>query len=380
VKQLTDLQQLYDSNRFLDAFRQSSDYWRPSTSIKDLSVEELILGGRLAMRLGGWRLSRRLFRAAHARDPKNPRVRYFSNHVHRRRSGLLEELREFEANPDVCSEDPEMQAAWLASHAVTWAFLRDFTRAHQCLERARALESRDGWVTSCESDVLGLEDRWGEALNCAERAWEIKPGTPHAARSLSNGLLNLGRVRECAGRLSAGHENSQPYEVVQLARRYQCALAETLDGDERRRYPHGRLHVTGPCDFHRDRLAPGGNGYFLTRNDRCGQFDEHSQANYSDQQLTGGEYGIAAARTNRAGDAIAADVGHRVAAQAPGQDAATACGHCIGVLSLGAIMGSTGCAGGTGTITPPSTSYTVVVTAHCGTLQQSVDAIIKIEN
>jgi hypothetical protein len=52
----------------------------------------------------------------------------------------------------------------------------------------------------------------------------------------------------------------------------------------------------------------------------------------------------------------------------------------LGVLSLGAIMGSTGCAGGTGTITPPSTSYTVAVTAHCGTLQQSVDAIIKIEN
>jgi hypothetical protein len=268
----------------------------------------------------------------------------------------------------------------LASHAVTWAFLRDFTRAHQCLERARALESRDGWVTSCESDVLGLEDRWGEALNCAERAWEIKPGTPHAARSLSNGLLNLGRVRECAGRLSAGHENSQPYEVVQLARRYQCALAETLDGDERRRYPHGRLHVTGPCDFHRDRLAPGGNGYFLTRNDRCGQFDEHSQANYSDSSSQAANTGSQRQGPIALAMLLLPMLGIVSLRKRLGRMPQLRAAIVLGVLSLGAIMGSTGCAGGTGTITPPSTSYTVVVTAHCGTLQQSVDAIIKIEN
>lgn len=186
------------------------------------------------MRLGGWRLSRRLFRAAYARDPGNPRVRYFTNHARRRRSRLLDDLREFEANPDLCAEDPEMQAAWLASHAVTWAFLRDFTRAHHCLERARPLECRDGWVTSCESDVLGLKDRWTEALKCAERAWEINLGTPHAARSLSNSLLSLGRVPESAERLAAASVNSQSYEVVQLACWYQCALAETLDGDRRR--------------------------------------------------------------------------------------------------------------------------------------------------
>jgi tetratricopeptide (TPR) repeat protein len=235
VTSLTDLQQLYDSNRFLDAFQQSSEYWKPSTSIQNLSVEELILGGRLAVRLGGWRLSLRLFRAAYARDPVNPRVRYFANHARRRRSRLLDDLREFEANPDICAEDPEMQAAWFASHAVTWAFLRDFTRARQCIERAHSLQRRDGWITSCESDVLGLEDRWNEALKCAELAWEINPGAPHAARSLSTSLLNLGRVRESAGRLAAASENSQSYEVVQLACWYHCALAETLDGDGRRR-------------------------------------------------------------------------------------------------------------------------------------------------
>jgi hypothetical protein len=143
VTSLTNVQQLYDSSRFLDAFQQSSEYWKPSTSIQSLSIEELILGGRLAVRLGGWRLSRQLFRAAYARDLLNVRGRYFTSHGRRRRSRLPDDLREFEANPDICSKDPEMQAAWFASHAVTWAFLRDFTSAHQCLERAHNLQGRD---------------------------------------------------------------------------------------------------------------------------------------------------------------------------------------------------------------------------------------------
>jgi tetratricopeptide (TPR) repeat protein len=237
-----NIQELYDSNRFLDAFQQSAEYWKPSTSIQNLSVDELILGGRLAMRLGGGRLSRRLFRAAYARDPANPRVRYFTKHVRRRRSGLLDDLQEFEANPDLCAEDPETQAAWIAAHAIVWAFLRDFTRAHLCLESARSLQCRDEWVTCCESDVLGLEGRWREALESAELAWEIKPGAPWAAQSLSTSLLNLGRVEESARRLTEASENCQSYEVVRLACWYQSALAETLDGGSRQKaLDHARV-------------------------------------------------------------------------------------------------------------------------------------------
>ena len=231
---LTHIQKLYDNNHFLDAFQQSAEYWKPSTPIDGLSVDELILGGRLAARLGGVRLSHRLFRAAYARDSDKPSARYFTSHLRRRRSGLLENLREFEACPDFCAEDAEMQAAWLASHAVTYALLRDFTRAHDCLERAHGMQSKDPWVTSCESDVLGLEDRWEEALECAERAWEIKPGTPYAARSLSNSLLTLCRVPESARRLAAASENCQSCEIVHLACWHQCALSETLSGDDRR--------------------------------------------------------------------------------------------------------------------------------------------------
>jgi hypothetical protein len=53
----------------------------------------------------------------------------------------------------------------------------------------------------------------------------------------------------------------------------------------------------------------------------------------------------------------------------------------LGVLSLGAIMGLTGCAAicNVGP-QPTSTAYTVVVTAHCGALQHSADVTVKIEN
>jgi len=232
VPTLTQIQQLYDANRFLDAFQESSGYWNSSKLIDELSIEELILGGRLAIRLGGWRLSRQLLRAAYAREPQNPRVRYFS-YGSRRAWQLVDVLREFEADASACSEDPEMQAAWLASHAVTFARLRDFCTARHCLERAHSLRDRDAWVWSCESFVLGLEDRWEEALNCAESAWEINPGAPFAAGALSDSLLNLRRVEEAAERLRSASKDCQSYEVVQLACWHQCAVAETLDGESR---------------------------------------------------------------------------------------------------------------------------------------------------
>jgi hypothetical protein len=90
---LESLQKLYDQNRFLEAFRQTSEYWKAPPHLERFSVDELILAERLASRLGGWRLSRFLVRAASDRDPSSPRVRSFANRVRRRRLTLLEELR-----------------------------------------------------------------------------------------------------------------------------------------------------------------------------------------------------------------------------------------------------------------------------------------------
>jgi len=229
------LQRLYDTNRFLEAFHQSADYWNPARRFDDLSCDELILGGRLAARLGGRRLSRWLLRSAFNRYPSEPRVRYFASHLHRRGWKLFEQLRESESSPELPGADSRTQADWLATRALLWASVRDFAAAHRCIERASFYRPNDSWVFSCQADVFGLEDRWDDALRSAELAWEINPGAPYVAHSLGQSLLNLRRVREAADRLSAAAESCQSFEVASGACWHLCALAETFEGDDRRR-------------------------------------------------------------------------------------------------------------------------------------------------
>jgi len=231
----TAAQLLYDRHRYLDAFAASAEYWTAITDLRQLTTEQLILAGRLAGRLGGPRLSRRLFRAAVERDPGSPAVRYFTRHLKVRGRTLLDELRDFEARPDIGGDDPALRAAWYASFALTWAGLRDFQRAYECLATAHSLAQGDSWVLACESGVLGLDDRWADALAAADRARAVDDGSPLAAVSQGTCLLNLGRARESVQTLRAAAERGQSFEVAAYASWHHCALAETLE--ERDRQP-----------------------------------------------------------------------------------------------------------------------------------------------
>jgi cellulose synthase operon protein C len=230
---LAGIQDLYNQNRFLEAFRQSAEYWKPSQRLDELSSDELILGGRLAVRLGGRRLSRRLFRAALERNPSDGKVRYYTQGLRRGGWKLFDELRNWEAQLELEGADANTQASWLASQAVIWASLRDFARGHASIERAKSFQTRESWVFSCEADVFGLEDRWDDALKSAENSWEMNAGTPYAAHSLGNSLVSLRRIREAAERLSRAAEGCESFEVAQLACWNLCTLAETLEGEER---------------------------------------------------------------------------------------------------------------------------------------------------
>ena len=133
---LAELGRLYDTNRFLEAYRKTTEFWKPSTRFEDLSLDELIWGGRLASRLGGLRLSRKLFRSALEREPSNPRAHYYSSHIRWREARLFDELKAWESNPELSGADPETQSNWLAWQSVVWASLRDFRQAHRCLDRS----------------------------------------------------------------------------------------------------------------------------------------------------------------------------------------------------------------------------------------------------
>lgn len=230
---IRQVQDLYDRHLYLDAYAVTADLWQASTDIQSLSIDHLVLGGRLAARLGGMRLSRRLLREAFHRDPDNPRVRYFARYAQSRRVRLLDELLAFESQSDLGGDDPEIRAAWYASYAYTWAALRDFARAHECLTTAHALFPDDSWICSCESNVLGMEDRWDDALVAAERGWELDPGAPYAINTVGTSLLHLERIQEAADRVAAAAESTQSFQVVVEAIWYQCALAETLENEQR---------------------------------------------------------------------------------------------------------------------------------------------------
>jgi len=232
---LAELQSLYDRNRFIEAYRQSAHLWQPSQKLGELSTDQLIFGGRLAARLGGWRVSRWLFRSAFSREPLHPKARYFAQGLHRRDGKLLEELRRWDANPELDGADANTQASWLAAQGVVWATVRDFARAHTCIGQAKSLDVHESWVFSCEASVFGLQDRWEEALKSAEISWEVNPGTPYGASSLGESLMNLRRVQEAAERLWGAAEGSESFEVANTACWHLCAQAEALQGQERKR-------------------------------------------------------------------------------------------------------------------------------------------------
>lgn len=230
---LHDLQRVYDNHRFLDAYRLSAGHWDGSTTIDELSVEEMIFAGRLASRLGGLRLSRYLYRKAREREPNLPLVRYFTRHVNGPRGFLLDELRDFEKNPELGGDDMELRASWLAGYAHTYANLRDFSRAIDLLRQANALSPQSAWICSMEADILGMADQWPESLRSAERGIQADPRSPWPILGLASALLNLGEIQEAAHRLSEAAEQTQTPQLVQTACWYHCAHAEVLDGDER---------------------------------------------------------------------------------------------------------------------------------------------------
>ena len=163
-----------------------------------------------------------------------PLVRYFTRHINGSRGLLLDELRNFEKNPDLGGDDAELRASWLAGYAHTFAILRDFSRAQDLLKQAQTLSPQSAWIYSIEADVLGMADQWQDSLRSAERGCAADSRSPWPILILANALLNLGEIGVAVRRLAHAAEDTQFQQVVQTACWYHCALAETLEGDKRR--------------------------------------------------------------------------------------------------------------------------------------------------
>lgn len=230
---LAALLALYDSTRFLDAYRATVEAWRSPALVARLSVPELIHGGRLAGRLGSDKVRRWLFREARSRAPGNPLVRYYARHAHLYEPPLAQSLRDFEREPELAGADAALTSSWLASHAQLYASFRDFDRAHELISRARANGGERAWVAFCEGEILLAEDRWDEALAVTEEAWQRAPGMPAVSSLLGRVSAKLCKLHDVAERLAAAAAQVQSFESVGTAVWYLCAAAEQSDGEQR---------------------------------------------------------------------------------------------------------------------------------------------------
>jgi tetratricopeptide (TPR) repeat protein len=232
-ERLGKARELYSAHNYLDAWEASRDDWSLSFNPDLLTADSLVFAGRLALRVGGHRLSRSLLLRARKLYPNVPVVRYFTHHLVVPRQSLLDELRAFEAAPDLGGDDLALRASWLATYAVTWASLQNFERTTELLDEANRLLPNDSWILGCQSDCLGLAEDWKGSLETAEESYRLDPRSPWAAPRLSTALLNLGKVEEAAQKIVCAATEGQSCELVLAALWYQCALAEVLDGKAR---------------------------------------------------------------------------------------------------------------------------------------------------
>ncbi len=223
---LEEVEALYDQSRFVDAYELTASCWGRPELVARLSMEELVMAGRLAHRLGGVKLARHLFREAYRRAPEHPLVRYYCGHALRGGQDLYALLRDFDAAPLLATTDTSLQASWLAYQAINWLMVRDMTRANSLIQQARELHVETAWVDSCAAQVLLADDRWDEALQEAERSWAAMPGMPAAAAALGRALAKLGRFEEAATRLGHQALTGQSCEVAQMACWYNLVMAE----------------------------------------------------------------------------------------------------------------------------------------------------------
>lgn len=218
------VKQLYGQNRFVEAYQRTAELWRNPAFWDQIGAEELMLGRRLAFRLGGYRTYRWLMHYGRKRFAEHPLFRGHWGCLGPRKN-LLEILREFYRKPSLDSGIAEYDCEWLCDNAEMLAHVRDFLEARRVLRQAR--EIQDGPVADeAESTILLRQDRMEEAIGFARKAWDARPGRPSAARALGGALARQGRLDEILAMFEPHARQGQSFEMTAWTCWYLCARAE----------------------------------------------------------------------------------------------------------------------------------------------------------
>jgi predicted Zn-dependent protease len=222
-KELQHIQTLYDEHRFIDAYEASEKYWNRDYQLNDFTVDELILGARLAGRLGNNKIRRWILRELKKMYPLNPQVIYFGEFDSR-----LDALERLEM-PDLESScDATILSSWYASRAMSWAEVRDWAQADNYIKKAEDLQVDRSWIMTCKAFVHYMKDEWQEAYEILIKEWNELPGMPFCGSLLGNVLSRLDRTEEVVKILIDTARKGQSYEIIRTTIWYALASADRL--------------------------------------------------------------------------------------------------------------------------------------------------------
>ena len=268
---LNKAESLYHEYRYQDAYKLTQHLWGKRSTLSCIDRPyTLVVASRLADVLGARKLAQSLALRAARRYPEDGWVQfYYDRHIHGFKNHY-DLLRHYENHPLVPSGDGKLDGFLHAQRCVNWAFVRDFNRAYDHLERAFECDCPPAWLHHQRARALLYEDRPEDALADAERAFELRPQAIYAVGILSDVLARLKRYEEAAERSWSMVENDQvhSYRYVQTVMRNQGALVDRAgSGHEAARR---MLHL---CD-ELERTAPLADEQ-TSRSIRLSQIDAH---------------------------------------------------------------------------------------------------------
>lgn len=216
------MQRAYDEVRYLDAYAMLPAALRlelPSepaarrVALRQIAAElddaQLLLLGRLAVRLGGGTDARWLAACAFARNPDDPEVEYHLGRHRKPPRSLLQNLERAEQLHALPQPDG-LRAHREAEHALMLTVVRDFAGADARMARARGLGGDAWWLDVCEAHIATRRDEIARAAALAESAFAARPTHPAVMDAIADAATAQGRPMDALPRLVAALEAGQP--------------------------------------------------------------------------------------------------------------------------------------------------------------------------
>jgi predicted Zn-dependent protease len=210
---LAPIRDLYGRGLYIQAQR-AADQLGPLDTWTNTPAR--LLGGRLAIQLGGTRLGRWLHLQAYRATPSHPEAIYYHARYRLERFGPLAAWNFLRQHPDQDWYDaaPEVRADWYGLHSFVCARLRDFDRSDRWLSKAESLSHDRAWIAVERAAALEFAERYEEALAVARRSLELVPYFRPGVQAEAHLLQILGRDREALDHLLEASEHLESGIVV----------------------------------------------------------------------------------------------------------------------------------------------------------------------